>query len=146
MRELRVPRNCSCGAVPGALHESGCDMERCVLCGMQAICCDCIYELCGMYLAKLETEHPSVYGEGPTDTMWEVYEAEVSRHGGRLAWEGEYPGCAACREFGLWWRMVPGKGWVECERDHPDATEDLNRLHRVARWDKALRAWVRRAS
>ena len=78
--------------------------------------------------------------------VWEVYDAEVARHGGRLPWEGEFPGCVAAREFGLWCRMVPAKGWVQCEEDHPDATEDLNRLHRIARWDKSKRAWVRSAS
>ena len=33
-----------CGAEEGALHEFGCDMERCPFCGGQLICCDCCYK------------------------------------------------------------------------------------------------------
>jgi hypothetical protein len=35
-------RNCpACDAAPGERHESGCDVERCPVCGCQAIGCDC---------------------------------------------------------------------------------------------------------
>jgi len=34
-----------CGAVPGELHQSGCDVERCPNCGRQAISCGCSDEL-----------------------------------------------------------------------------------------------------
>ena len=35
-----------CGIInkPGTLHHPGCDIERCPICGGQAICCECDYD------------------------------------------------------------------------------------------------------
>jgi hypothetical protein len=86
-------RNCGdCGAKPGEFHEHGCDVERCALCGGQAICDNCVYELNGMPMATLEEEHPEIYGGGPTAEMYEVYDAIVEKAGGRLPWTGLWPG------------------------------------------------------
>jgi hypothetical protein len=44
----------------------------------------------------------------------------------RQPWDGEWPGAKECRMLGFWCRWGPG--WIPCDSDHPDATEDLNRL------------------
>ena len=45
---MTKPKRChDCGAVEGALHELGCDMERCPFCGGQLITCSCAYEQLG---------------------------------------------------------------------------------------------------
>lgn len=54
----------------------------------------------------------------------------------RLPWTGEWPGVAECREFGWYSKMVPGSGWVPCEKSEPGAHENLNRLHIDAVWSK----------
>lgn len=43
------------------------------------------------------------------------------------AWEGEWPGAAACRALG-WWAIRTQEGWRPCPPGTPAAIEDLNRL------------------
>ena len=43
-----------CGCMPGQFHHGGCDVERCPVCGMQLISCDC-----ELSFAKLEDVKPS---------------------------------------------------------------------------------------
>lgn len=54
----------------------------------------------------------------------------------RLPWTGEWPGVMECRELGWYSKMVPGKGWVSCDKSETGATEDLNRLCAHAKWSK----------
>lgn len=150
-------RKCpDCGVEPTALHIAGCDVERCCLCGGQAISCHCVYAINGMNIDRLEFEQPDIWGNGPTKEMVAKMEVEEAKCGGRLPWTGEWPDLEACRRYDLWcyWGdrttgepievfdpKRPGK-WIECKKDHPAAREDLNRLSLVAVWDKQKRSWV----
>lgn len=58
-----------------------------------------------------------------------------------LPWTGTWPGEEECIAFGWYSRLAPGHGWVQCEKDHPDAGPDLNRLHMECSWDAEARTW-----
>lgn len=42
-------------------------------------------------------------------------------------WTGVWPGYAEAAALGYWVRW--DRGWIPCERGHPDARPDLNRLY-----------------
>ncbi len=135
MRELR---NCSdCGVKPGELHQYGCDIERCPLCGGQSIGCHCVYEV--------NNTNVDDYGDdSPTDAMYNVFDAEVEKTGGRLPWTGLYPGVAECAEYGWYSKWSEAKGWERCDKDDPEGSEDLNRLGAWScTWSRELRRFVR---
>ena len=67
-----------CGARPGNLHVSGCDVERCKVCGWQAIGCDCPSPQ-GEYASTLE----GTFGD------WKS-----------TIWTGLWPGYAEMKEYG----------------------------------------------
>jgi hypothetical protein len=141
-RELR---NCGdCGAVPGALHIEGCDVERCPKCGGQKISCGCIYEECGIDQSTMEETHPEIYIGGPTEEMYAVWDAK--RGARRVPWSGEYPGAAECREFGFWVIEQPNQDpwWKPVPAGTPGATENLNRLYLETKWDVEKQRMVKR--
>jgi hypothetical protein len=147
-----------CGAKPGALHTYGCDVERCVLCGGQALGCHCVYEVNGMNYDDLEDKHPIIYNNGPTEEMCSKLDTEIEKLGGRLPWTGLYPGTEECVEYGLFSRWVdektgepieysidrPGK-WQQCTKDDPGAGPNLDRLSPWGGfvWSRERRRWVR---
>lgn len=114
-------KNCpDCGASPGSVHEDGCDVALCAVTGQQRLLA------CGESggFAAGECEH-----EEGTDC--------------RTVWTGQWPGEQECAEYGWYARMIPGKGWVPCDSDHPEAVYDLNRLVRDAEWDRSRGRYVK---
>lgn len=117
--------NCpDCGAKPGEKHKPGCDVERCPACGYQAT--QCLSDLGKLMCSNTNTE---------------VGEDEL------IPWSGEWPGKDECREYGFWCRWDSrSRGmvgtWVDCNKDHPDAREDLNRLNTDCEWDRKQRKFV----
>lgn len=137
MSDGTEPRKCAdCGVLPGELHTPGCDVERCALCGWQAIGCDCVHAVNASILEERDDE--------PTEEMWAKFDAEVAKYGGRLPWTGEWPGESECIEFGWYvYEDVASGKLVRCDKDHPGAMTDLNRLNaRHAFWSRQKRRWV----
>jgi hypothetical protein len=62
----------------------------------------------------------------------------------RMPWTGLWPGVAECQEYGLYAKLIEGKGWVPCSKDDPDAMEDLNALRVVAEWDRQQKRFVKK--
>lgn len=106
-----------CGAGLGELHAHGCDVERCPYCGGQMISCFC----------------DDSFPDGVPDKD-------------RMPWDGFWPGDRECEEYG-WYARVPRNGemggWIPCGPEEPGAQPDINRLRVEARWDRALKRWVR---
>jgi hypothetical protein len=73
--------------------------------------------------------------------MCEGFDADDPR---RIPWSGEFPGVAECREFGLYGRRVPDRGWTPCAPTDPGALEDLNRLLETCSWDPETQRWRQR--
>lgn len=139
-----IPKTCGdCGAQPQEFHDSGCGKERCPMCGGQIISCGCIYEYCGMPVAMLEADHPEIYSGGPTLEMYAKWDDFYIPR--RMRWTGFYPGTAECREYGFWCRMTPNDGWQPCDKSHPEATEDLNRLILECDWCFVRQRFIRRS-
>lgn len=98
--QVREPRDCpDCGAVPGAFHVPGCDVEHCPRCGGQSIGCDCIYEVNGIDVDTMAETHPEIYTGGPTDKMCEVWDKAWDDK--RIRWTGYWPGDIECWTLGM---------------------------------------------
>lgn len=59
-----------------------------------------------------------------------------------MPWTGVYPGFTECREYGLYAKLVSGKGWQRCAPDDDGASEDLNTLMTAGRWNADTQRWV----
>jgi len=59
-----------------------------------------------------------------------------------MVWSGVWPGVEDCRRLNLWCK-VDGQGFVECSKDTPGASEDLNSLcYPICQWDVKELEWV----
>jgi len=59
-----------------------------------------------------------------------------------IPWTGEWPGKKECREFGWYSKWSDNGGWIECNKDDPEASENLNRLYTDAVWSRKLKRFV----
>lgn len=118
--------NCpDCGVKPGELHKPGCDVERCPVCGGQALQC----------LRTCPHCHETI--AGCNDEAIETKDL--------VPWSGEWPGKAECREYGFYCKLVKGKGWITtCDKDDLEAIEDMNRLYLETKWSREKKRFVKR--
>lgn len=131
-------RSCNdCGAAVGTPHEVGCDVARCMWTGGQRIQCDS-----GLAAECCKVMKGAGRSDLAVDLAYHLSLDDPEHDCGRDIWTGEWPGDSDAREMDIWTRWGPP--WIECDKDHPDARPDLNRLHTVGRWDREQAKWVRR--
>ncbi len=132
MSEQELPRCHDCNAKVGQLHASGCDVERCPICGGQALSCDCFNEM-----LENDVEIQAL--------VQAKFDDLLAKNGGRLPWTGTWPGEAECVEFGWYSKPDPfSRGWRRCDANDSEASPDLNRLAIEARWDSKKRRYVKK--
>jgi len=74
---MKVQKCHDCGIVEGQIHEYGCDMERCPICGRQLIACSCCYTFLNLDIS----EGSWTYVHGLTVQQSERWVAELERIG-----------------------------------------------------------------
>lgn len=99
-------------------------------------CPDCNVKPSELHLNGCDVERCPVCGFQLISCRCDAKESD------RIPWRGIYPGVLECREFG-WYARLTNNGWVKCSKDHPGATEDLNRLYDDCKWDKTKQRFVR---
>lgn len=118
-----------CGALPGELHDSGCDTERCPCCHGQLISCGC----CSVH-------HPGwIYEKDDDEDYWWPKDSQRLPWSGIMFEEGEK--IARKDKRFVRWKSSPEfttdtknfsfktnykTGWVSCSENHPEARPDLN--------------------
>jgi len=115
--------NCpDCGVKPGEQHKPGCDVERCPVCGGQALTCLMSCPHCHKIIANCNNE--------------KVEESEL------IPWDGTWPGTKECEEFGWYSKWSDKDGWVICDKNDPEARPNLNRLYDDAIWNREKQRFV----
>jgi hypothetical protein len=107
----RKQRCPDCAVEIGEGHLYDCDVARCLFDGSQRLIC----------------------------RMW-----GTDHDCGQDVWTGYWPGILECQKFGFWcyWGPTYGEsGFVRCDKDHPDAMEDLNRLLIACDWNPTTQQW-----
>ena len=113
----------NCNVNEGEYHLACCDIETCPVCGGQALQCFSDCSISGVIIAGCENE-------------------ELSEDD-RIKWDGKWSGIAECQEFGWYSKFTQEFGWITCNKDDPDASEDVNRLSRDAHWNRKKQRWVK---
>ncbi len=99
-------------------------------------CPDCAAQVGGLHMSGCDVEQCPICG------------GQLLSCGHRprtrlIPWSGQWPGDLECQEFG-WYSYMSMAGWVRCSADYPDATEDLNRLHIDAVWNRKNQRFEKR--
>lgn len=153
MAKKREIQDCGdCGVAPGNLHMDNCDVERCPFCGGQALMCWSYYG--DQELAELTLEHK----EYPDAELLKKIKMIINNGGeaiiadccdkivgdvDRMKWTGIWPGIKECQKYNLWSKRNPdGPGYIKCDKDDPEASEDLNSLLDDCNWSRKLKKWV----
>lgn len=101
-----------CRVEEGQLHDFGCDMERCPLCGGQLISCPCMYKFLGYkydWNAQYHGLPEEVYNNGVSKDQEKAWMGFLE--GIRVPWV-MYPNvCAKCGELWPDMFMVPDEEW-----------------------------------